>query len=154
MSPPEPPSGRQPFPRRFLRFLRSSTVGLVATLADFAVLEICVRLLHVRPSTAKVFSFLVGLSVQFLGNRTFAFHATGGPLGRQVLLFCAVESVALTLNWLLFRYLAETLGLPLELANVLVTFVVYVGFSYPAWRIVFRVRQKGGGAPEDSSHPS
>ncbi|MFY0584215.1 GtrA family protein [Cystobacter fuscus] len=68
---------------RFFRFLRSSFVGILATVADFAVLEICVRLLHVEPSTAKIFSFLVGLAVQFFGNRTFAFHATGGSLRRQ-----------------------------------------------------------------------
>jgi putative flippase GtrA len=81
----------------------------------------------------------VGLAVQFFGNRTFAFHATGGSMRRQVLLFCAVESVTLTLNWLFFRFLVKSVHLPIEVANVIVTFVIYVCFSYPAWRIVFRV---------------
>ena len=124
---------------RFFRFLRSSFVGLLATASDFAVLEVCVRLLHIDPPTAKIFSFLVGLAVQFFGNRTFAFNATGGSMRRQVLLFCAVESVTLTLNWLFFRFLVRSLHLPIEVANLIVTFVIYVGFSYPAWRIVFRV---------------
>ena len=129
------------------RFVRSSLVGIGATVADFAVLEVCVRLLHIEPSTSKVLSFLVGLSVQFVGNRTYAFHATGGSLRRQGALFLAVESVSLTLNWALFRLLVNRVRLPIELANLLVTFVVYVGFSYPAWRLVFRVRaQKGQGA--------
>lgn len=135
------------FLSRFMRFLRSSFVGILATVADFAVLEICVRLLHIDPSTSKIFSFLVGLAVQFFGNRTFAFHATGGNLRRQVLLFCAVESVTLTLNWLFFRFLVRSLHLPIEVANLIVTFVIYVGFSYPAWRIVFRVSKS-----HDTSH--
>lgn len=126
---------------RLMRFVRSSAVGLAATLADFGVLELLVRGLHVEPSKAKVGSFLVGLTVQFFGNRTFAFHATGGGLGRQVALFCGVESISLTLNWLLFRFLVHSLHLSIEVANVIVTFVVYVGFSYPAWRLVFRVRK-------------
>jgi putative flippase GtrA len=139
---------------RFFRFLRSSFVGILATVADFAVLEICVRLLHIEPSTAKIFSFLVGLAVQFFGNRTFAFNATGGSLRRQVLLFCGVESISLTLNWLFFRFLIRSLHLSIELANLIVTFVIYVGFSYPAWRIVFRVSKPqaaGTGGPEAPS---
>lgn len=139
---------------RFFRFLRSSFVGILATVADFAVLEICVRLLHIEPSTSKIFSFLVGLAVQFFGNRTFAFHATGGSLRRQALLFCAVESITLTLNWLLFRFLIRSLHLPIELANLIVTFVIYVGFSYPAWRIVFRVSKTHGQEPGGPGAPS
>jgi putative flippase GtrA len=143
MSPDAPQDNPAPKPSlvsRFMRFLRSSLVGIVATAADFTVLEVCMRLLHLEAGTSKIFAFLVGLSVQFFGNRSFAFHATGGSMRRQVLLFCLVESVALTLNWALFRQLVNRARLPIEIANFLVTFVVYVGFSYPAWRIVFRVR--------------
>lgn len=128
--------------QRLLRFLRSSTVGLAATGADFGVLELCVRLLHFDPPIAKVCSALVGIAVQFIGNRTFAFHASEGKLGRQIAMFCGVESITLTLNWLLFRFLTRSLHLPLEVTNIIVTCVVYVGFSYPAWRIVFRVRKQ------------
>jgi putative flippase GtrA len=130
---------------RLMRFVRSSLVGLVATAADFTTLEVCIRLLHVEPGTAKILAFLVGLSIQFFGNRSFAFHATHGSMRRQVTLFCVVESIALTLNWALFRLLVQRLSLPIEIANFIVTFVVYVGFSYPAWRIVFRVRGGQGG---------
>ncbi len=131
---------------RFFRFLRSSAVGILATAADFGVLEICVRLLHIEPSTSKIISFLVGLAVQFFGNRTFAFHATRGSLRRQALLFCGVGSITLTLNWLFFRFLVRSLHLSIELANTIVTFVIYVCFSYPAWRIVFRVSKPREGA--------
>ena len=132
---------KRPLFQRLLRFVRSSAVGLAATGADFAVLELCVRLLHVDPPKAKICSFLVGLAVQFIGNRTFAFHASEGKLGRQIAMFCGVESITLTLNWLIFRFLVRSLHLPIEVANAIVTFVVYVCFSYPAWRIVFRVRK-------------
>ncbi len=149
-----PPGSPEPSPEekpktlfsRLFRFAKSAIVGITATLVDLGVLEILVRVFHVEAPTAKIFSFLVALTVQFFGNRTFTFHATGGSLRRQVLLFCAVESVTLFLNWLIFRFLVKTLHLPMEVANFIVTFVVYVGFSYPAWRLVFRVHAKGGEA--------
>ena len=149
MDTPSSPAPASPPPKpslgaRLMRFVRSSLVGLVATAADFTVLEVCMRLLHVEAGRAKILAFLVGLSIQFFGNRSFAFHATHGNMRRQVALFCVVESIALTLNWALFRTLVHRLELPLEIANFIVTFIVYVGFSYPAWRLVFRVR--GGGA--------
>ena len=134
---------KEPWHTRLFRFARSAMVGGAATLVDLGVLEICVRLLHIAPTTAKIPSFLVALLVQFFGNRTYTFHATGGGLRRQVLLFCCVESVTLFLHWLLFRLCVNTLHLPIEVANFLVSFVVYTGFSYPAWKIVFRVQ--GGG---------
>ncbi len=140
--------------QRLLQFLRSSAVGLAATAADFGVLELLVRVLHVDPPKAKIASSAVGIAVQFIGNRTFAFHASEGRLGRQILMFCWVESITLTLNWLLFRFLKRSLHLPLEITNIIVTSVVYVGFSYPAWRIVFRVRKADGEQQVPEKHPT
>lgn len=147
---------KEPLHTRLFRFARSAMVGGAATLVDLGVLEICVRLLHIAPTTAKIPSFLVALLVQFFGNRTYTFHATGGGFRRQVLLFCCVESVTLFLHWLLFRLCVNTLHLPIEVANFLVSFVVYTGFSYPAWKIVFRVQGRGrargnANANEDAS---
>jgi putative flippase GtrA len=138
----------EPWHTRLFRFARSAMVGGAATLVDLGVLEICVRILHITATTAKIPSFLVALLVQFIGNRTYTFHATSGGLRRQVLLFCGVESVTLFLHWLLFRLCVNTLHLPIEIANFLVSFVVYVGFSYPAWKLVFRGQggQDGQGA--------
>ena len=140
--------------QRLTRFLRSSAVGLAATAADFAVLEVGVRLMHFDAPKVKIVSTLVGIAVQFIGNRTFAFHASEGKLSRQIALFCVVETGTLTLNWLLFRFFTHSLHWPLELTNVIVTCAVYIGFSYPAWRIVFRVRKEDRGHPTGSGKPS
>jgi putative flippase GtrA len=129
---------------RALRFGRSALVGVAATLVDLAVLELLSRVFHVDPTHAKIPAFLVALLVQFIGNRSFTFKAIGGSLRRQITLFGLVESVTLFLHWLLFRISVVTFHLPIEAANFLVSFVVYVGFSYPAWRIVFRTKEAPG----------
>lgn len=126
---------------RALRFGRSALVGGVATLVDLAVLEILSRGFDVDPTHAKIPAFLVALLVQFIGNRNFTFHAIGGSLRRQIALFGIVESFTLFFHWLFFRILVRTFHVPIEAANFLVSFVVYVGFSYPAWRIVFRTKK-------------
>ena len=125
---------------KVLRFAKSALVGAMATLVDLAVLELLSRVFDVDPTHAKIPALLTGLCVQFIGNRNFTFKAIGGSLRRQITLFCLVESVTLFFHWLFFRLLVRSLHLPIEVANFLVSFVVYVGFSYPAWRFVFKTK--------------
>jgi putative flippase GtrA len=123
---------------RLLRFARSMLVGGVATVTDLSCLEILVRVFEFQPSTAKVFSFLVGTLVQFFGNRKFTFRAQGMGFRTQAISFAAVEAVTLFLHWGLTKVLVEWWLMPMELAYFLISFTVYVGFSYPAWKRIFR----------------
>jgi putative flippase GtrA len=122
---------------RLLRFARSMAVGGVATLSDLTCLEILVRVFEFQPSTAKVPSFLIGTLVQFFGNRKFTFRAHGMGFRRQAVAFAAVEAVTLFLHWGLTKVLVEWWHMPMELAYFLISFTVYVGFSYPAWKRIF-----------------
>ena len=123
---------------RMWRFAKSLLVGGVATLADFLALTILIELAQVRATVANVPAFLVGALVQFLGCRHLVFQAARGHLGRQLAGFAIVEVATLALNGLAFHGLVTLAGLPYWLARPLGTFAVFVGFSYPLWKWVFK----------------
>ena len=117
---------------------RSLLVGAAATVADLGSLALLVHVLSVAPELANVPSLLAGLLVQFVGNKWFAFRDTSRDLLRQGGLFAVVEVGALTLNAVAFHLLAVVGPLPPLVARLVGSAVVYVGFSYPLWRRIFR----------------
>lgn len=135
---PEPTTPAEPVFDRAWRFVRALIVGSAATLADVLVLTVCIRLLHLSPTLARLPALLVGAHVQFFGNRTFTFRAHHGQLTRQAKLFAFAESSALLANWAVFSYLAPRLQtyIPPEIASFIGTFIVFVSFSYPMRRLV------------------
>ena len=130
-----------------LRFLRAVLAGSAATLADLAVLAILVSGLHLDPRVANVPALVAGGVVNFLGNRHFAFRATEGSLVKQAVGYGAVELVALGLNGVLYDIAMQALhGHPGWYAPVrLVTsHLVFLAWSYPLWRLVFRTPAVAG----------
>ncbi len=124
-----------------MRLLRSLLAGAAATLVDLAVLAVLVSGLGVAPRVANVPALVAGGVVAFFGNRHFAFRAGDGPLAKQAVGYGVVEIVALALNGVLFELVMRALpGHPGWYAAVrLVTsHVVYLAWSYPMWRLVFR----------------
>lgn len=127
------------------RLLRAALAGGAATLADVGVLTFLVAALRVAPAAANVPALLVGGVVNFFGNRHFAFRAQGGDVRRQALLYTAVEVVALALNGALY---AGAIGLAgaratslFWVVRLVTSHVVFLGWSYPLWRWVFRAPQ-------------
>lgn len=125
-----------------LRFLRSLFAGGMATLADLASLALLVSVFQFEPRAANVPSLLAGAAVQFFANRHFVFRAREGSLARQALLFVVVEAIALLLNGALFDHAMRVAPASLYAIVRLVTSnVVFLGFSYPLWRFVFRTNR-------------
>ncbi len=139
------PPHTERFGEKVRRFLRSSAVGIVATIIDYAVLELFARVLHVDPSLAKIPALTCGTLTQFIGSRYYAFRAQQGRLGRQMKWFAFVEFCAFWLTVLAFRVMVRWMHLPMEIANWFSGSLIYFGFSYPIWKRVFTVR------PEDLS---
>jgi putative flippase GtrA len=129
---------RDPF-----RILRSLLAGGAATIADVAVLALLVSVVGLSPRVASIPALLAGGVVNFVGNRHFAFRAAQGSLARQVALYAAVEVAALAANGILFDIVMRLLPHGLAWAYVPVRLVtshlVFLAWSYPLWRIVFRV---------------
>ncbi len=124
------------------RFLKSSLVGIVATVVDVALLLVGLRVFNLNPYLAKTIALAGGVTTQFLGNRKFAFQATTGKLRRQLQWFVVVEAIAFVTTVFVFRGLLAVFrhfNVPLAdlAANLASGFVVYFGFSYPLWKRVF-----------------
>ena len=120
------------------KLARSAVVGIVATVADMVILGALVEGLHVAKAWANVPALSVGLLVQFLGNKFWAFDDRSPALVRQGSLFLLVECGAFALNVGLFHVLGVLAGLPWWLARAASSSAVYFGFSYPLWGYVFR----------------
>lgn len=120
--------------------LRSALAGGIATLGDLAVIAVAVGVFGVSPRVANVPALLLGATVQFFGNRHFAFEATAGSVERQAVLFALTEVVALTLNGLGYDLLARHVALDTVgalVARLGLGFFVFVLWSQPIWRRVF-----------------
>lgn len=130
--------------RRLGQLFRAFLAGAAATLADLAVLTVLVSGLGLAPRVANVPALLVGGVVNFLGNRHFAFRASTGSLPRQAALYTLVELVALALNGVLFDVAMRALpahGAAYLLTRLVTSHVVFLLWSYPLWRLVFRVER-------------
>ncbi len=136
--------------------LRSAAVGLAATLVDLAVLALLIYLLAVGPRWANLPALLAGAAVQFLGNRHFAFRAADGCIRRQAVLFTIAEVVTLGLNAVLFDLLvvhgpSHWPAWPI-FARLIGQAAVFLLWSYPVWRWIFR--KPTTGTPSSQAEPS
>jgi len=135
-----------PWLREGLRLLRAGGAGLAATLVDLAVLTLLVAVFHVDPRAASFPALLAGGVTNFVGNRYFAFRAAEGSLQRQAVGYTLVELVALGLNALLYDFVLRTVpvaGHAYWLVRLVTSHLVFLCWSYPLWRRVFRSRTTG-----------
>lgn len=136
-----PPPAAATWFERVLRFARTLVVGAWASLLDFAVILLCVRVLQWNPTASRALALVVSGVLLFFGNRSFAFRAQAGSISRQARLFIAAELVGFALNLLVFRLLVTRVAfLPPEVSSQIANFVVFVSFCYPLRAfVIFRV---------------
>lgn len=120
------------------RFARTTAIGVLATVADMGVLMALVHPQITSPQQANLPSLLAGSAIQFLGNRYWVFHAEERPLGRQLFFFLIVEAIAFGLSLIGFDLILKYTSVYYPLARPLSVSFVFFGFSYPAWKIIFR----------------
>jgi len=128
--------------KRIAQLLRAGVAGLAATGADLATLTVLVSLLHLDARQANLPALVVGGIVNFLGNRHFAFRAQDGHVGKQAAGYTAVEIVALALNGILYDAVLRAFPAAAGaywLVRLATSHAVFLGWSYPLWRHVFRV---------------
>ncbi len=138
-------STRAVTPRRRVpwTFIRSALVGVVATAADLGTLWLLIRGLGVPPVGANVPALLVGVTVQYLGNKYVAFRDMSRDHLRQGSRFLLVEAGTFLLNSAGFHVLVTQTALPFYAARLVVALAVYSGFSFPLWARIFRTRPTG-----------
>lgn len=127
--------------RKLERLLRSGIAGIAATAADLTALALLVSVFHMNARVANVPALVVGGLVNFLGNRHYAFRAGEGPLGKQAAGYTIVELIALALNGVLYDVILRVVPQAAHLywlVRLITSHVVFLGWSYPLWRLVFR----------------
>lgn len=127
----------------FATWARASAAGGIATLCDLSVLFVLTELAHLSPRAASVPALLCGGIVNFFANRHFAFRASKESLARQAALYIFVELLALMLNGLLYDTALRLIPLAAHyypVTRILAGNVIFLCWSYPLWRRVFRVR--------------
>lgn len=112
--------------------------GGLATLVDVGALALLV-MAGVDPRIANVPALLLGAIVSFVANRRFAFQARG-DVARHALGFSVVEAIALGLNAVLFDVAVRLVPGHPVVERLVTTNLVYLFWSYPLWRMVFRPR--------------
>lgn len=122
---------------RLLCFARTMVVGFWANVLDFALLALCLRVLHIEAVTSRVIALLVSGALTFVASRSFAFRVQGGNMPKQASRFLVAELVGLPLNLLSFQLcaLCAPLAAP-ELVSFVANGLVFVLFSYPVRRLV------------------
>jgi putative flippase GtrA len=126
-----------------IRLARAGGAGLMATLSDLAVLTLLVSVVGLDPKIASFPALLVGGLVNFFANRHFAFKAANGHVGKQALGYTVVEIVALALNAALYDFVLRTMPVTAHaywLVRLATSHLVFLLWSYPLWRRVFRVK--------------
>jgi putative flippase GtrA len=130
---------------RIWRFLRNCLTGGLATGVYFAVYLPLYRGAGLPQSVADNVGLVVGAAVQFLGARYFVFRARQGKIHRQLTGFVLAELATLLMNvallWLARKLLPREVG-ESDLLVLATSFLVFAGFSYPIWHLVFRTPKR------------
>jgi putative flippase GtrA len=116
---------------------RSAGVGVVASVLDLLLLWVFVDLVGLAPAVANLPALLAGLVAQFAGNKWLAFRDRSPNLARQGAQFAIVEAGALGLNAVGFHLMVTLMHVPYLPARILVSTVVYFGWSYGLWARIF-----------------
>jgi putative flippase GtrA len=117
---------------------RSWIVGGLATVPHLLGLIILVELFGVEKRLANPPALIIGLTIQFFGNKYFAFEDHSPRLLHQGSWFLLVEIGAFLLNMGIYDWLVATWSVNFIVAMLVGTFVVYQGFSYPLWGYIFK----------------
>jgi len=126
-----------------LRLVRSGGAGAVATVADLLTLTILKEGFGVPPQVASVPALTLGTLIMFFAQKHFVFRSKGGSVGRELVLFGLVQAGGYVLT--LWGYDAALRFVPwlavhYVLARLVITNLVWVGYSFPLWHWVFRAR--------------
>jgi putative flippase GtrA len=127
--------------KRLVVLAKSMLAGGAATVVDLGALALMVSVLGIAPRVASIPALALAGTVSFAGNRHFAFRAAGGDPARQAKLFVLVHLATLALNAMLFDLAMRGLGehVPYWALRMVVSNVVYLSWSFPMFRRVFRV---------------
>jgi len=122
--------------------VRSAGVGIVATATDLVALAILVSGFGIDPRVASVPALALGVAIQFVGNKLFAFADPSRAWVRQGVQFLGVEAVGFVANLVLFDLALTLTHLPYLPLRLVTTNLVYFAICLPLWSRIFRTRME------------
>jgi len=122
--------------------LRSAGVGILATVVDLAALAILVSGFGVSPHVASMPALALGIAIQFVGNKLFAFADPSRAWVKQGAQFLGVEALGFVANIVLFDLALRLTHLPYLPLRLVTTNLVYFAICLPLWSRIFRVRME------------
>ena len=123
------------------RLLRSGGAGALAAGTDLLTLTLLVQMLGVAPRLASIPALTLGAIVMFFGQKYLAFQTSGKPSARELGLFSLVQLGGLALTALLFDralHASPVLARHYVATRLVVTNLVWLGYSFPLWHFVFK----------------
>ncbi len=124
--------------------VRSAGVGALATAVDLAALALLTHGLGLAARAASAPALCLGVAVQFVGNKRFAFRDDDPAWAAQALRFAAVEALAFAANLALFDLASRALPLPAVPLRLVTTSLVYFGVCLPLWTRIFQGARREG----------
>ena len=121
---------------------RSAAIGALPTLTDLVALTVLVSGFGLSPRLASVPALVIGIALQFVGNKWFAFGDRSRDWFRQGTQFLGVEALGFTANLLLFDLAIRFTALPYLPLRLLTTSIVYFAICLPLWSLIFRNRSQ------------
>lgn len=113
-------------------------MGAISTLVDFAALATLVSGLGLSARLASPIALGLGLALQFVGNKLFAFGDRRPAWAKQAALFLGIEAFAFGANLLSFDIAVRTFAAPYLVLRAVCQAVVYFGISLPLWSKLFQ----------------
>jgi len=92
------------------------------------------------PRAASVPALALGIAVQFVGNKWFAFGDRSRDWLRQGVQFLGVETLGFVANIVLFDLAVTRTSLPYLPLRLLTTNLVYFALCLPLWSLIFKNR--------------
>jgi putative flippase GtrA len=130
------------FMQGVLTVVRSAGVGLLATATDLIALAILVDGFHLSPRVASIPALSLGIAIQFVGNKLFAFGDPSRAWLRQGAQFLGVEALGFMANLMLFDFALTHTHLPYLPLRLVTTNLVYFAICLPLWSRIFRTRME------------
>lgn len=96
-----------------------------------------VEVLHLAARHVTPFALALGISIQFVGNKLFAFRDRSPAWLRQAMLFLAVEAAGYAANLALFDFFSMRSRVPYPILRLVIGSFVYFGICLPLWTRIF-----------------